>query len=86
MSSTALCRCRIAVRHIDDLEATDVETVLARDGVDLGRRSDQDWSDESGVAPLPLAPRSDVSSQGCTTTVVAAGTCLALAISRSYFA
>src|SRR5262249_2949280 len=30
-------------------------------------------------------PRNEVSSQGCTTTVVAAGTCFALAISRSYF-
>ena len=31
------------------------------------------------------APRSDVSSQGCATTVVAGGTFFALAISRSYF-
>src|SRR3954454_19155246 len=30
-------------------------------------------------------PRSDVSSQGCATTVLTGGTCLALAISRSYF-
>ena len=32
-----------------------------------------------------MAPRSEVSSQGCTTTVVAGGTCLARAMSRSYF-
>ena len=32
-----------------------------------------------------IAPRSDVSSQGCTTIVVAAGNLLRLAISRSYF-
>ena len=30
------------------------------------------------------APRSEVSSQGCATTVVAGGTCFACAISRSY--
>jgi hypothetical protein len=32
-----------------------------------------------------VAPRSELSSQGCTTTVLAAATLLALAISRSYF-
>ena len=32
-----------------------------------------------------IAPRNEVSSQGCTTTVVAAGTCFARAMSRSYF-
>ena len=32
------------------------------------------------------APRNEVSSQGCTTIVLAGGTCLARAIRRSYFA
>src|SRR5437899_3226565 len=32
-----------------------------------------------------VAPRSEVSSHGCTTTVVAAGTSFARAIRRSYF-
>ena len=32
-----------------------------------------------------VTPRNEVSSQGCTTTVVAAGTCFARAMSRSYF-
>jgi hypothetical protein len=33
---------------------------------------------------LSIAPRSDVSSQGCTTTVGTGGTALAAAIKRSY--
>jgi hypothetical protein len=36
------------------------------------------------AAALSTAPRNEVSSQGCTTTVGTTGTALAAAISRSY--
>src|SRR5215472_8470164 len=37
------------------------------------------------AAAASTTPRSEVSSHGCTTTVVAGCTCLARAIKRSYF-
>ncbi len=37
-----LCRRRFAVRHIDDLEAVDIETVLASHSGDLRGRTDED--------------------------------------------
>jgi hypothetical protein len=37
----------MAVRHIDDLEAADIETMLARDGSNLSRRSDEDRNDDA---------------------------------------
>src|SRR5262245_47404380 len=43
-----LCRCRFAVGHVDDLEAIDVETMLASDGCNLRDRSDEDWFDNAG--------------------------------------
>ena len=49
----------------------------------LRGRPDQDRNDDAGFRRFD-APRSDVSSQGWTTTVVAGGTSLARAISRSY--
>jgi hypothetical protein len=34
----ALCGCRLAVRHVDNLEAIDIETMLASDGALTSRR------------------------------------------------
>ena len=47
---------------------------------------DQDRLDHAGARRLSTAPRSEVSSQGCTTIVGAGGTALAAAIRRSYLA
>src|SRR4029079_9828572 len=38
------------------------------------------------AAAASTAPRSEVSSQGCATTVLTGGSCVALAINRSYLA
>ena len=48
ISSTAFRRRRLAVRHVDDLEAVDRKAVLAGHRGDLGRRPDQDRNDDAG--------------------------------------
>ena len=48
----SLRRGRIAVRHVDDLEAADVQVVLARHGRDLCRRSDKDRNDDARFGRL----------------------------------
>jgi hypothetical protein len=49
MSSTAFAAAAWLCGHVDDLEATDVETVLAGDSANLGGRSDKDGNDDAGV-------------------------------------
>ena len=73
----------VAVRGVNDLEAGDIETVPAGGVLDLVFGTDQDRPDNAGLA-LSTAPRSEVSSQGCTTMVGVGGTALAAAINRSY--
>ena len=79
----AFGRRRLAVRSIDDLERGDIETELAGRIPDLPFGSDQHRPDDAGRR-TSTAPRSEVSSQGCTTIVGAGGAALAAAISRSY--
>src|SRR5262249_9059887 len=50
-----LCRRGVAVGHVDDLEAVDVETMLAGDGCNLRDRSDEDWFDNAGFRRLDRA-------------------------------
>jgi hypothetical protein len=78
----APCR-RIAVRHVNDLVSPDVEIMCTRRSVDLGRRPNEYGNNDPGLRRFGC-PWSDVSSQGWTTTVFAAGTLCALAIRRSY--
>src|SRR5262249_41938010 len=44
-----LRRRRMAMRNVDDLEATDVETMLAGYGLNFGGRPDKDGNDDAGV-------------------------------------
>ena len=43
---------RFAMRHVDDLEAVDIEAVLARHCRDLGGGPDQDRNDDAGLRRL----------------------------------
>ncbi len=78
-----LCRCGVAVRRVDNLKTLDIEpwccataAIFAAGPTRIGTMMP--------ACAASTAPRSEVSSQGCTTTVVAGGTCFARAISRSY--
>ena len=80
----AFCRRGVAVRDVDDLDSADIETMLTGHGSDLGGRTDKNRNDDAGLR-ASTAPRSELSSQGCTTMVLAAGTLFARVINRSYF-
>jgi hypothetical protein len=47
-----LCRRGVAVRYVDELETADVETMLASDGGNFSRRSDEDRDDDPGFRRL----------------------------------
>ena len=84
ISSTRLGGRGLAVRRIDDLEAGDVEAVL---GARLSLIFASGPTRIGRMMPafaLSTAPRSEVSSQGCTTMVGTGGTAFAAAIRRSY--
>ena len=68
-----LGRGRVAVRHVDDLDAADVDPQLLRDA--LGSSApDRPGSARSFRPRRPRArPSSEVSSQGCATAVGTAG-------------
>ena len=74
---------RLAVRRVDDLEASMSRPCSRATRGDLRGGPDQNRNDDARLRRFD-APRSEVSSQGCATTVVAGGTCLARAMSRSY--
>ena len=61
-------RGRMAVRRIDDAVIAEFEPALLRHGFDLVARPHQDGSTRP-ISAASMAPRSEVSSQGCTTTV-----------------
>src|SRR5215467_8080373 len=44
-----LCRRGVAVGHVDDLKAVDIETMLASDGRNLRGRSDENGNDDPGL-------------------------------------
>src|SRR5262245_8985133 len=46
------CRRGVAVRHVDDLVAADIETMLASDGRNLRDRSDENRNDDPGFRRL----------------------------------
>ena len=69
---------------VDKLKMADIESVLAGNAVDLGRRPDQNGNDEPEFRRLYRAAERSLVA-GCTTIVVAAGTSLLRAIRRSYF-
>ena len=80
-----LRRRRLAMRRIDDLEAAmssrvrgAVAAIFAAGPTRIGAMMPS--------SAASMAPRSEASSQGWTTTVLAGGTSLARAISRSYLA
>jgi hypothetical protein len=52
------------MRHVDDLEAADIETMLARDGGNLSRRSDEDRNDDAGFRRFDGTAQRGLSSQG----------------------
>lgn len=67
----------VAVGHVDDVEVRDVKPEIFRAGpTKMGAMI--------RAAAASTAPRSDVSSHGCTTMVVAGGKACARAIKRSY--
>jgi hypothetical protein len=71
-------------RRVNQLKPADVESVIARYPRNLrGRPTSVGTMIPASAASV--APRNDVSSQGCTTMVFAARTIFAFAISRSYF-
>ena len=74
-------RCR---RGIDDLVAGDVQVVLGGDVPDLGRGTTRIALMIPASADS-IAPRSELSSQGCTTMVETVERSFAAAIRRSYF-
>ena len=47
-----LGRRGIAVGHVDDLEAVDIEAMLASDGCNLGSRPHEDWFDDADFRRL----------------------------------
>src|SRR5262245_6117828 len=79
-----LRRCGFAVGHIDDLEAS-IARRCSRATALIFAAGPTRIGLMMPASAASMGPRSAVSSQGRTTTVVAAGTCLARAISRSYF-
>ena len=78
------CSRRLAMGDVDDLEAADIDNVLARNVLDLGSGPTRIGMIMPASA-ASKAPRNEASSQGYTTMVAAADTCLAAAIKRSYF-
>ena len=48
---------RFAMRHVDDLEAADIQTVLARRLEIFARRPDQDRHDDAGVGRFERPPQ-----------------------------
>ena len=72
-----------AMGDVDQLESADVQSMLPGDRADLGGRSDE-YRKMIPASAASVTPRSEVSSQGCATTVRAAIP-LARAIRRSYF-
>jgi hypothetical protein len=71
------------MRHIHELIASDVDPMLLGYCGDLGRRADENGHDDAQLGRFS-APRSELSSHGCTTIVVAGGTSFAKEISLSY--
>ena len=86
MSSTRLGGRLFAVRRVDDLETADVEACCAAATAAILARGPTRIGTMIPSSAASIAPRSDVSSHGWTTMVVAGGTCLARAINRSYLA
>ena len=68
-------RRRVAVRHVDDLRTFERDAVLLGDRLDLVCGADQHGLMMPSWA-ASIAPRSEVSSHGCTTSVIAGGTTL----------
>ena len=79
-----LCRGRLAVRGIDELEAADVEAVLGCAVSLIFAAGPTRIGLMMPASAASTTPRSELSSQGCTTMVDAAGTAFAAAIRRSY--
>ena len=73
----SLCRCRLAVRHVDNLKTTNVKLVLASYGGDLAAGPTRIGMIMPASA-ASVTPRSEVSSHGCTTIVVAGRNLLSL--------
>ena len=76
---------RLAVRHVDDLDAVDVEATGLRELSDLVRRAHEYGNDQSRPIGLERTAR-EVSSQGCATAVGSGALVLAASMSRSYLA
>ena len=83
MSSTPW-RGRFAVRCIDDFKSADVDPRGAA-AAEIFAAGPTKIGMIMPASAASTAPRNELSSQGWATTVVAGGTCFALAMSRSYF-
>ena len=71
-------------RHVDDLEAADIEAVLARHRRDLRGRPDQDRNDDAGFGRFDRRRAAKSRRRGARRSSSPAGTSFARAISRSY--
>ena len=85
ISATACGGGGVAVRRVDDLAAGEVDAVLGRRRRGSSPRGRPAPARSARRAAASIAPRSEVSSQGCATIVTAGVPSRAAAIRRSYF-